>query len=166
MPGGFPSLGDGPYYQGLAPATVAGGKHALLARHVLVIAADHALLRKRQPKRLGQPILGAGEADGQQNELAGKDQLRTMDFLELPLASLVKVLIDADGVQLLDVAAVVADEGLGLDLPVSLAALFVGRGDPEDLSVLDGNRSDRGACTTRFPSVSTSTRNVSPLSLT
>ena len=34
MPGGFPSLGNGPYDQRLAPAAVTGGEYALLAGHV------------------------------------------------------------------------------------------------------------------------------------
>ena len=104
-----------------------------LGGHVVAVAAEHAALGERQVEGLGQDRLGSGEADRQQHQLAGEDQLGAVDLLELAFAHLVEVLLDADGVQLLDVAAVVADELLGLDLPVALAPFFVRGGEAEDL---------------------------------
>src|SRR5438309_5504379 len=135
-PGRAATLGDGPDDQRLTPLHVAAGEDAGHARHPVGVAPDGAALGEPDSELLEQArALGAEEAHGQQHQVGVQRELAARDGREVEPPALADQL-HADPVQPADVPVGVAGEALGRHGVDALAALLVGRGDPEDIGPL------------------------------
>src|SRR5215213_805409 len=122
LTGGLASLGDGPDYERGAPLGVAGDKDAGFARAEAVVGRDSAPLVVAEAEVVEKAIAhGAGEADGEQDEVGLYGEVRAFYGDGVALGGT----LGADGVHLLDVA-VASREALYGDGESALAALLVG----------------------------------------
>src|SRR5918997_1949664 len=128
LTGGLAALGYGPDYERGAPLGVAGDKEVLLFRAEPVLRADRAAVGVAEVEVLLETVLhGAGEADGEQDEVGVDLELRTLLRDRLALRRPLRL----DGVHLLDVA-VRAREAPDGDGEVALPALLMCRVCVED----------------------------------
>ena len=113
------TFGDGD--ERLATAHVAGGEDTFHRGHVVGVCLHVAALIECHTQLLDHAVLDrAEEAHGEEDEIDIEDQLGAKDGFELWWRA------DADHVQLLHVAVLIAGELDAVDAPVADAAFFVG----------------------------------------
>ena len=102
---------DGPHYEALASAAVAGSVHFLDVRVVLAgWRLDVAARVLGQVQVLQQLFLGSHESHGQEDEIAFVDLLSSWYLDHLPSALVVLFPLDLDRVDSFDVSMAVVDE--------------------------------------------------------
>src|ERR1035438_7979210 len=111
-------FGDGPHYQRLAAAHVAGREDARHARHVIPIRRHIAAPIQRHAELLDHAVLHRPrEAHGEQHQIGLQGEFRSRQRFKLRR--------HAHGVQLLHVALFVAGKLHRVDAPIARAAFFV-----------------------------------------
>src|ERR1035438_3176427 len=142
--GGFAAFGDGPDHQRLAAAHIAGGEHAGDARHVIAVGGHVAARVERYAELFDHAVFhGAEETHGEQHQVGLNGEFAPADRFELGRRP------DAQGVQLVHLAAIVAGETGGGDSPIARAAFFV-RGFDAQLHGPERPRGGRRAIVGRF----------------
>src|SRR5262249_21722221 len=124
--GRLAALVNGPHHQRLAAAHVPRGEYAPHAGHVLLVALDVAARVELQAKLFDRAFAPRPQkAHRQKHQLCRPYLFTAGDFARAGAALLVLDPLHAHGAQPAHVAGVVAEEFLGLDGKLALAAFLV-----------------------------------------